>query len=193
MHIGLLPVHMLATSLKLFRHLQLLITRGERELLISEYHLFTLQHRTKPSWQQTKPSFRLLSEPPSSSLPAPTTTQPTVTSAAPPPTLPTPATGILLRKDMCSQLKCHTFYLVLQQGAQSVPEVDPGILPPSLLAKLVQAAPLPSWADRGLALQRLQHSPSPARTGKSSGRPSLASSCEHCFNKGLMLYPERLA
>ena len=94
---------------------------------------------------------------------------------------------------MCSQLKCHTFYLVLQRGAQSVPEVAPGILPLSLLPKLVQGAPLPSWVDRGLALQRLQHSPSPARTEKSSGRPSLASLCEHCFSKGLMLYPERLA
>ena len=65
-----------------------------------------MQHRTKPSWQQTKPSFRLLSEPPSYPPPA----QPTTTSgngngvgpslargAGPPPltgsTLPPPATG----------------------------------------------------------------------------------------------------
>ena len=144
----LIPVHTLA-SFPLFCFTLIAGREGELDLFLKYPRLFTLQHRTKPSWQQTKPSFRLLSEPPSSSLPAPTTAQPTVTSgngnggtfslakgaAAPPPTLPTPATGIIMKEGPCSQLKCHIFYFYFlwcySEGLKASPEslLGPILLP----------------------------------------------------------------
>ena len=117
---------------------------GELDLFLKYRHLFTLQHRTKPSWQQTKPSFRLLSEPPSSSLPVPTTAQPTVTSgnggtfslakgvAAPPPTLPTPATGIIMKGGPLLTAEVSFLFLwCYSEGLKASPEslLGPFLLP----------------------------------------------------------------